>query len=195
MPQNHDPTGLADSHLSGNASEIWRTIPGSEGHYSVSSVGRVRSEPIPTRHVGRQRGRILTCSPDNKRYPQFCMCLVGGRRQTMKVHRAVALAFLGPRPEGHQINHRSGDKTDNRVENLEYVSCRENIRHAWRTGLCSSARRRGMSSSQAKLTDEDVREIRRLGSQTTRKRLAQRFGVTPENIACILKGQTWQHVA
>jgi len=177
------------------AAEEWRVIPGSEGYYSVSNLGRVRSEPIQTRRVGRQRGRILKCYPDSKGYPQFSMCLPGGRRKTMKVHRAVALTFLGPRPEGAQINHKSGDKKDNSVANLEYVSCRRNIRHAWARGLRTGAQVQGVKHGRAKLTEDAVRTIRSAPDDVSATDLAKRFGVTVQCIDAVLKRKTWRHVA
>jgi predicted DNA-binding protein (UPF0251 family) len=177
------------------APEEWRVIPGSEGYYSVSSLGRVRSEPVQTGRAGRQRGRILKCYPDNKGYPQFSMCLPGGRRRTTKVHRVVALAFLGPRPAGAQINHKSGDKNDNWVTNLEYVSCRRNVRHAWETGLRTPEQVQGERHGRSKLTAEKVRLIRSSYGQVTAKELAQRLGVTQQCVNAVLKRKTWRHVA
>ena len=177
------------------AEEEWRIIPGSEGLYSVSSLGRIRSEPIQTSRVGRRRGRVLKCFPDTKGYPQFGMCLSGGRRRTTKVHRVVALAFLGPRPPGAQINHKSGDKNDNSVSNLEYTTCRQNIRHGWRNGLYSADHSQGERNPFAKLTAEDVRQIRDLHPTVGPAALASRFGVTRENIWQIVTRRTWKHVA
>lgn len=175
--------------------EKWKTVPGSDGLYSVSNLGWVQSEPIQTSRVGRQRGRILKCYPDTKGYPQFSMSLPGGRRIRMKVHRAVALAFLGPRPSGAQINHKSGDKLDNSVANLEYVTCRQNIRHGWKTGLYSAEHSRGARNRAAKLTASDVRQIRDMHPQMGVAALAKQFGVTQENIWQVIKRKTWQHVA
>ena len=175
--------------------EEWRAIPGSDGLYSVSSLGRVRSEPIQTSRCGRQRGRVLQCGCDSKGYLQFGMYVTSNRRQTMKVHRAVALAFLGPRPPGAQVNHKSGDKLDNAVGNLEYVTCRENIRHGWNRGLYTAAHVRGEKNPWAKLTTEDIRHIRELSATTTPSELAQRFRVSTQNIWDIVTRKTWKHVA
>ena len=181
-----DPESLA---------EEWRVIPGSESFYSVSNLGRVRSEPTQTSRTGRQRGRLLTCGPDSKGYFQFRMCLPGGRHRTMKVHRAVALAFLGPRPPDAQINHISGDKNDNSVGNLEYISCRRNVRHAWEMGLRRPEQVQGERHGMSKLTAEEVRHIRLVGSDANIHDLSDRFGVTPQCIDQILKHKTWRHVA
>jgi hypothetical protein len=173
--------------------EEWRAIPGAAGLYSVSSLGRVRSEAVQTSRVGRRRGRVLTCLPDTKGYLQFGLALPGyGRSRTMKVHRAVALAFLGPRPAGAQINHRSGDKSDNSVTNLEYITCRENIRHGWALGLYTSEHARGERNQMSKLRAADIQLIRASYPQRTLAELAQEFGVTKANISQIVRRKTWR---
>ncbi len=177
-----------------SATEQWKPIPGSEGLYSVSDLGRIRSEPIQLCSKGRQRGRVLACHCDSKGYLQFRMSL-RDRRISMKVHRAVALAFIGPRPPGAQINHISGDKRDNSVRNLEYVSCRENVQHSWKTGLCGVEHRRGEHSVIAKLTPDAVREIRRSKAGASLAELGRRFGVSKQCIRLVLIGKTWRHVA
>ena len=111
----------------------------------------------------------------------------------MKAHRAVALAFLGPRPPGAQVNHISGDKNDNMPGNLEYVSCRQNVRHAWALGLRNSEQVRGEKHGLAKLTEAQVREIR--SSNEKMSVLADQFGVTPQCIDAVQKHKTWRHVA
>ena len=186
---------LAVADRKPSITEVWWTIPGSQGYYSVSSLGRVRSEPIQTSRIGRQRGRVLKCHYDSKGYPQFAMSLPGGHRKTMKVHSAVASAFLGARPPGAQINHISGDKNDNSVTNLEYVSCRRNVRHAWENGLRTAEQLRGEGHGMAKLTADQVREIRSSYGQVTAPELARRFGVTAQCIWMVLKRKTWRHVA
>jgi len=113
----------------------------------------------------------------------------------MKVHRAVALAFIGPRPPGAQINHVSGDKQDNSVANLEYVSCRRNVRHAWETGLRRPEQVRGERHGAAKLTAAQVREIRSLHPRVPRRELARHFGVTVQCVNAVVKHKTWRHLA
>lgn len=174
--------------------EEWRSIPGSDGYYSVSDLGRVRSEPVRTSTVGRQRGRMIRCYCDSKGYLMFGLCLPGRKRVPTKVHRAVALAFLGPCPSGAQVNHISGDKTDNRPVNLEYVTCLENIHHAWRTGLRRADQLRGEKHGRAKLTEKQVREIRSAQGGSPATVLARRFGVTPQAILAVQNYETWRHV-
>lgn len=174
--------------------EEWRALPGTEGLYSVSNRGRVRSEPLARRRSGRQRGRILSPSADSKGYLCFRVCVPGQPSRQWKVHRAVALAFLGEPESGQQVNHRNGRKTDNRVENLEYVSCRENIRHCWANGLHGIEHCQGEASHRAKLTEEAVRTIRIEYPSQTLSQLATRFGVTKQAIWHVVKRKTWVHI-
>lgn len=173
--------------------EVWRPIPGSEGLYSVSDRGRVRSEPIQTSNVGERRGRILSPCVAQAGYLQFCMALRESRRP-MRVHIAVGLAFLGDRPKHLQTNHKNGDKLDNRVENLEYVTCLENTQHAHATGLCAN-RAHGEGSNLAKLTVEDVKKIRALAGTQSPAAIGRRFGISRQNATVIIKRKTWRHVA
>lgn len=160
----------------------------------MSSLGRVRSEPSSHTTPGRQRGRILAASPDSKGYRCFRICIPGQPVRYAKVHRAVAAAFLGPPQAGQQVNHRNGLKSDNRVENLEYVTCRENIRHCWENGLHGVEHCRGEASRLAKLTESNVRIIRREYPRQSLSQLAREFGVTKQAIWHIVKRKTWVHI-
>lgn len=174
--------------------EEWRPVPGAEGWYSVSNLGRVRSEPTTGWRPGKQRGRVLRLSRDSKGYLMFKLCLPGMPPRSVKAHRVVAQAFLGPAPAGLQVNHKNGDKADNRVENLEYVSCRENIRHCWDTGLHGVEHCRGEANRQAKLTENAVRFIREAHPQVSLGELATTLGVTKQAVAMVVKRRTWKHV-
>jgi len=94
-----------------------------------------------------------------------------------------------------QVNHKNGVKTDNRPENLEYVSCQENIRHAWKRGLCSADHCRGERNNKARLTAENIRTIRSIYPAQSLKRLAATFGITPQAVWHVVHRKTWQHVA
>lgn len=111
--------------------ERWLPIRGFEGFYSVSDLGRIRRD---ARGPRTRPGKILASPPTKWGYksPVLSAC---GRRRRIVVHVEVALAFLGPRPAGMQINHINGVKADNRAANLEYVTRKENRDHAVRLGL------------------------------------------------------------
>lgn len=175
--------------------EIWRPIPGAEGYYSVSNLGRVRSEPLPFKTTGRQRGRILKLCLDTKGYPMFRLCIPGKRSRTVKVHRMVATAFLRPPGPHEQVNHKNGIKTDNHVENLEYISCKENIRHCWRNGLHTADHCAGSKNSNAKLNEDAVKAIRASYPAISARVLARQYGVTSQAINFVVKRKTWRSVA
>ncbi|MBN2445645.1 MAG: NUMOD4 motif-containing HNH endonuclease [Phycisphaerae bacterium] len=166
--------------------EEWRPIEGSDGLYSVSSLGRVRSEPLRRWAPGRQRGRILACNPDSKGYPFFAMCIPQKPIRRPKVHRVVAATFIGPCPEGMQVNHKNGNKADNRVENLEYVTCMENIRHGWRTGLYRRENRTGEKHGRAKVTNATAALMRQSTESCTV--LGRRYRVSRSVVSRIKRG-------
>jgi hypothetical protein len=103
----------------------------------------------------------------------------------------VAEAFLGPKPAGRTVNHKNGEKTDNRPENLEYVTRSENQHHAYETGLQG----RGQKHGRAKLTNEQVREIRRrFDNGENRTRMGKEFGVSQGLISQIGNRRIWKHI-
>jgi hypothetical protein len=117
--------------------EEWKPVVGFESHYAVSSTGRLWRTKL---YKGRRKDRppqtqnkILTPRHVNG-YIGYCLCVNGTVTQHL-AHRLVARAFLGPAPEGTEINHINGQKKDNRVENLEYVTRKQNIAHAISIGI------------------------------------------------------------
>lgn len=161
----------------------WKSIPGAEGRYAVSDAGEVMSMDFK----GSGLPGLLKFS--NCRGYQT----VEISRKRFTVHRLVAEAFIGPRPMGLQINHKNGVKSDNRLENLEYVTQSENMKHAFATGLQSNV---GERHSGAKLTEAKVKQIRSMLSLRFRQsEIAALMGVDPSAISHIKRGATWAHVA
>ena len=132
-------------------------------------------------HMGRPIG-----TPNTRGYVH-----VRKGSQSFKAHRVVFEAANGPIPDGLEINHINGVKTDNRLANLEMVTPAENQRHAYRTGLKDS---KGEAHSRAKLTDEKVRAIRGPLNGCSAKFLAKLFGVCESNIRYVKRGKAWPHV-
>jgi hypothetical protein len=166
-----DPTGL----------EQWRSVVGYEGLYSVSTLGRLRSDRP------KEGGRLLSQIPrDDMR---LGVRLVKDKiAKDFRVARLVADAFLGPKPVGQEINHIDGDHSNNAVANLEYVTKEANEAHAKENALHAWGDRHGM----AKLTRENVRYIR--SSSETAVALAARFGVGDAAIQEARLGKTWRHL-
>lgn len=105
--------------------ENWKDIKDYEGYYQVSNFGNIKS---------LRNNKILKKSLDSRGYNHFITSL-NNKSKLFKIHRLVALHFI-PNPENkNQVNHINGIKTDNTVENLEWVTAKENIQHALNNGL------------------------------------------------------------
>lgn len=169
--------------------EQWKDVEGYEGIYQMSSLGRVRSF-----HQDVTVGRILEPYKAGRGYLQVTLCR-DEERKRVYVHRLVAFAFLGPAPSpDHEINHKNGNKQDNRVENLEWVTAAYNTRHAIRALGVEHAV--GEKAGAAKITEQDVKEIRKLykTGEHTQAELGEMFGITQSAIHLIICRKNWKHV-
>lgn len=114
--------------------EIWKDITGYNGLYQVSSMGRVRSidrEVITSNgNIMHYKGKMLKLRQKNG-YSYALLC--NKKEQTMRVHRLVAMAFIPTDNDSMQVNHKNGNKSDNRVENLEWCTASENQKHSYHT--------------------------------------------------------------
>lgn len=110
-----------------NEIEIWRPIVGYENLYEVSNTGRVRS--LNYMRTGKVRELKPETNSGGYLYVRLCR---DGKVKSRYVHQLVIEAFVGPRPEGYEINHINEDKRNNSVENLEYSTHRDNINHGTR---------------------------------------------------------------
>jgi len=111
--------------------EIWKPIKGFEGFYEVSNLGNVKSLP---RNGTIKKDKILIGGIDNGGYRIFNLSK-NGSNSIKTAHRLVAIAFIPNIDNKPQVNHINGNKSDNRVENLEWVTPKENISHGFKTGL------------------------------------------------------------
>lgn len=173
--------------------EIWKPVVGYEGLYEISSYGNVRSLDrfINVRgHIHKRKSRpmkvccgrykMIRLSKDSKVY-------------TVNIHRLIADAFI-PNPQNKpQVNHINGVKTDNRIENLEWVTCSANIQHAYDNGLKKAVN--GSRHYLSKLTDEIVSDIkRRIRNKEQIQSISNHYGVHQSSISKIKSGVTWKHV-
>ena len=177
--------------------EEWRDCVGYEGSYQVSNLGRVRSLDRRVNAVGSRtkimRGKLL--KPRYCKNGYYYVCLYGvGIQKNITVHSLVANAFLGGRPNGLDVNHIDGDKSNNSCANLEYSSRSQNIRHALGTGLCHS--RIADNHHASKLSSKDIPVIRhRLAIGHSQLSIARDYGVCQSAIGDISRGVTWLSVA
>lgn len=116
-----------------NSIEEWKSIPGYEGLYEVSSFGRIKSLPKQC-GFNYLKERIMKPFVSNSGYPTVIIRKHGQYKHLM-IHRAVAIAFIANPEKKDFVNHINGNKTDNSVENLEWVTRKENVAHAYDTGL------------------------------------------------------------
>ena len=111
--------------------EIWKDIPGYEGLYQVSNIGRVKSLDRTVNHskfgVVRRTGKLLALCVNSKGYIVVIL-YKGAKRMPCFVHRLVATAFLGEH-EGMEVNHIDCDRANNRTDNLEWVTHLQNMHH------------------------------------------------------------------
>lgn len=171
--------------------EAWRDVPGYTG-YQVSDLGRLRSNRM-TR--GRE-WRLLSPSKNDKGYRET-MLRVGGKSIHGQLHRLVAWAFHGPQPFGYHVNHKDGVKTNNRPDNLEYVTPWANHHHARLLGLIPKQEgMRGELNHMAVLTVQVVVMIREAyaAGTVTQVQLAEALGLRQGHISNIIRGRTWKHV-
>jgi hypothetical protein len=160
--------------------EIWEPVPGYTEYYAVSSWGRVKRID----NLARRKDGVLKVQY-NDGYTRISFN-IKGESKGFYVHYLVALAFIGPRPNGLVINHKDGIRDNNRVENLEYVTQSRNVKHAYEIGL--SVHKRGEDWCKTKLTDQQVEDIRFMCDFGVKQRyVASVFGVTPATVNDIFK--------
>lgn len=171
-----------------NLLTVWEPVVGYEGQYAVSNKGKVK---VLQSSQARRVGTIFRGSPNNLGYP---MVKLSGKKRIMKaVHSIVTEAFLGKRPYKFVVNHKDFDKTNNRLENLEYTTYKGNYHHSYASNV--AAMPRGEASYRSKLKEQQVLEIKiGLENGETSPNLARQYGVATTTIKSIKQGLNWKHV-
>jgi hypothetical protein len=166
--------------------EEWKDIVRYEGYYQVSNLGKVKS-------LGNEfsrKERLLKPSLQSKGYLTVVL-QKNGIRNMVLVHRLVAEYFVSNPLNKPQVNHINGVKTDNNIENLEWVSHRENLDHAIKNNLTL----KGEENRNSKLKDVDVVKIHSLLQKgITTKELSESYNVSYSTIDGIRTNRYWKHL-
>lgn len=165
--------------------EIWKDIKGYENLYQVSTYGRVKSLGNGNKCNGKGIETILKLRHTHKGYLQVMLCK-NSIKQCKQVHRLVAIAFIKNPLNKKEVNHINGVKDVNNINNLEWVTCSENHKHAYKNGLMNS--RKGELHSSHKLSDIQISEIRIkfIPYKYSTRRLAKEYKVSQGHISCIV---------
>lgn len=169
---------------------MWKTIKDFKD-YEVNTSGEVRSKDryIPNRN-GLVKGKVLKQRVNKHGYLEVYFT-INSKQHTRTPHRLVAKAFIYNPHNYKQVNHINGIKTDNRVENLQWVNNSMNQLHAYKLGLQPS--RKGESNSRAKLSYDDVTIIKtKYNSGMTISEISEEMNIIIYRIRQIIYGRTWK---
>ena len=161
--------------------EVWKDIPSYDGRYQVSNLGRIRS-------LNHKNPHIITYSIHHKGYLESRLYFHDNgilKMKSHKVHRIVAEAFI-PNPENKPcVNHIDGDKTNNKVENLEWVSYKDNTKHAMEV----------LGHGRRKITTKEAEQIRKnvlLRKYSSLKEIEKEYNISQSVISTILTNRTYK---
>jgi hypothetical protein len=168
--------------VAGHENCAW--VVGYEGLYSVDESGNVYSTVTTTsRRMGILKPHIKNGYPAVNLFKD-------GKQKHHYIHRLVAEAFV-PNPDNlPEVNHKDCDKTNNQVSNLEWCDRHWNLQHSYDHGL----KRTGETHGCARLTEDDVREIRALRGKVSGKEISQMFGVAQCTVSAIQLHRIWKGV-
>lgn len=173
--------------------EEWREIPGYEGFYEVSNLGRIRSVDRPIQ-VEHRPGELRTFNRRGKLMKPFVKgeggylaveLRKGGSKKQHGVANLVALAFIGPPPEGYATHPKDGDPLNVAVANLRYGP------KIGKPLDSETARRIGKTGGRprSKLSDDDVAEIRKLAETMSPSEIARRFNISAQHAHSTIHGR------
>lgn len=163
--------------------EKWENI---NDNYLISNMGRIKN---------KKTNKILKVRPHYKKGYLHTNISIGGKLKTVFVHRLVAEAFI-PNPENKpQVNHIDGNKQNNRIDNLEWCTAKENIHHAFENKLIIN--KCGEDCYSSKLSSIQVKEIRKmhaLNRDITITDMAKKYNVSKKTIYNLIKYNTYKNI-
>lgn len=165
--------------------EVWKICYLHNERYSVSNFGRVRNnekQTLLTAHFSAKKYKIVKISN----------IINNSGSKNIPIHRLVAIYFIPNTNNKPQVNHKDGNKSNNNVENLEWFTCAENIKHCWENNL--NRARKGEESKSSKLTEKEVFAIRVMYStdKFTMQELSEIFNISKPSINLILRNVNWK---
>ena len=176
--------------------EIWKEIPGFEGHYEVSSKGAVRSLNRRNAYGRNRRGKLLKLTTHPQGYKRVTLCKDGIHFER-RVHVLMLEAFVGPRPTNYDACHTNDIPDDNRLENLRWDSKSQNRLDSVRNGTHAVSFRPqiGQKHYKAKVSDADVLRIREaLLFGADRKDISSTHGISLNSVHQIATRRSWRHL-
>lgn len=178
--------------------QLWKTIAGFNGHYQVSNFGNVRSIDRTVYNEGckayqNKKGKLLNFNKDRGGYRYVTLYYKGNgmrERQSLKIHRLVALAFCEGYQDGLHVNHIDGDRENNVHTNLEWCTASHNARHKYILGYTNPS---GQDSHSSKLKSEWIPIIKSLAkSGVPQAIIGNAFNVSQGTIRNLLIGETYK---
>jgi len=172
--------------------EIFKDIKGYEGLYQVSNLGRVKSLPkeVVIYNGGSYKTKVKFLKPKLCNHYGYLTFNLNGKFK--KQHRLVAEAFI-PNPENKpQVNHIDSDKTNNTIDNLEWVTASENTIHAYKNKLIKNNPYKGIDNNGSKFTKEDIITIR--NSNDTQRAIGKKYGVSHVVIGRIINNKSYKNI-
>jgi hypothetical protein len=151
-----------------------------DSNYYVSTIGEVFSK----KKKGLKKLKPWLCSGNDY---WMVYTAIGDEKKKRTVHRMMMEAFFGA--SDLAVNHKNGNRRDNRIENIEYCTFKENSRHA----VDVLGKGRGETHSQAKLTEADVIAIREACG--TLRQIASAFGISISHTSSVRRGVFWSHLS
>jgi hypothetical protein len=171
--------------------ERWLPVPGYEGLYEISSLGKLRSFPRQTR-AGILGGKPIAGSKDEDGYIRATFSR-DGKATRMYVHDVVLLAFIGPAPAGHEARHLNGHPAENDLGNLTWGTRSENAFDRTRHG--TNVNRKGELHPMTSLRNEDAMEIIRMKQRGMKQRdIALIYRIGEATVSRIVNAKGWLHL-
>jgi hypothetical protein len=174
--------------------ESWVIIKKFNGHYSVSSKGRIKSKKRSTRFLSKNgkecfktnKEKILSQQLNNNGY-LIVHLWFKNKRYVSTVHSLVTQYFHGERPHKNVVRHANGIRTDNRSKNLSYSTVSENLKDMIKHG--------SYPMTGSKLTVTQVKLIKKMKGKVLEKQLAEKYNLkSSDTISRIWRGVSWSHV-